>query len=69
MKILTEISNGLKQDIKDLELNEKGHDMGLKAGQYYSRIINGEDATQDFGSHLLFQYVPRLYLDSEYLGL
>lgn len=47
MKILTEISNGLKQDIKDLELNEKGHEMGLKAGQYYSRIINGQTATQD----------------------
>lgn len=47
MKILTEISNGLKQDIKDLELNEKGHEMGLGAVRYFTRIINGQAANQD----------------------
>lgn len=46
-KILKEISNGLEQDIQDVELNVFGHKFGLKASQYWRKVIMNEEVDQD----------------------
>ena len=39
IKILSEISNGLSQDIKDISVNVEGHKAGLLATNYFGKII------------------------------
>lgn len=41
-KILIEISNGLKKDIQDVALNIEGHQFGLKATQFWRKVITGQ---------------------------
>lgn len=47
IKILTEIKNGLKQDIKDINLNENGHKKGLLAAKYFINIANNKEIRKD----------------------
>ena len=39
IKILSEIYNGLSQDIKDIGINEYGHQSGLLATSYFEKLI------------------------------
>jgi hypothetical protein len=47
VKILTEIKNGLKKDIEDVRINVMGHEQGIAACQYFSRLINDDAISQD----------------------
>jgi hypothetical protein len=52
IKILTEINNGLNQDVKDLKVNELGHKMGLRAVEYfYEIILNKHPETDSLKQH------------------
>lgn len=42
VKILAEMSNGLQKDIEDIQLNMDGHDQGIAACQYFTRMINNQ---------------------------
>ncbi len=46
-KILAEISNGLKKDIKDVQLNKKGHEFSISACKFWKRVIKGEEVNVD----------------------
>lgn len=46
-RILTEISNGLNQDIIDIESNMSGHTNGIRACKYWRKIINHEKVDPD----------------------
>ena len=46
-KILEEISIGLNQDLSDIELNINGHVAGLKACEYFLKIVNNEQVATD----------------------
>ena len=46
-KILIEIRNGLKLDLKDLEENIFGHRAGIKACQYFRRLLLEKPAADD----------------------
>lgn len=46
-KILKEIHNGLTQDMKDMELNVRGHEQGLRAISYFLELLNGGQPAQD----------------------
>ena len=46
-KTLTEISNGLDQDLKDIEENITGHDIALRACDWFKRYIRGEEVDMD----------------------
>jgi len=46
-RILTEISNGLNQDIIDIESNMSGHTNGIKACKYWRKVINKEKVDLD----------------------
>lgn len=46
-KILTEISNGLVKDLDDIKGNIKGHENGIRACQFWRKIIRNEDVKQD----------------------
>ena len=46
-KILREISNGLKKDLDDIELNIKGHKEGIRACKYWRKIINNNKFSKD----------------------
>ncbi len=47
LKILSEINNGLSQDIKDINLNEKGHQIGLSAAIFFDRLILNKEVGRD----------------------
>jgi hypothetical protein len=47
IKILTEIRNGLKLDLYDFNENIDGHNLGIKACEYFRRVINNEEFDQD----------------------
>jgi len=47
MKILSEISNGLNKDLEDIKLNVSGHKKGIKACNYWRRVINNAEFGQD----------------------
>jgi hypothetical protein len=38
VKILSEINNGLKQDIQDIELNVLGHKQGIEATTFFQKL-------------------------------
>jgi len=46
-KILSEISNGLKKDLNDIKLNIGGHKKGVLACEYWRKIVNSNDFSQD----------------------
>jgi len=46
-KILSEISNGLQKDIKDIQENMMGHEWGVDACNYFVRLVQGEIVGQD----------------------
>ena len=46
-KILLEISNGLEKDIKDIRLNQLGHQYGKRACVYFAKIITGQRVEKD----------------------
>lgn len=46
-KILFEIKNGLDKDFEDLELNTKGHKVGLKACQFWRDVIQNNPVNID----------------------
>ncbi|MFK7774622.1 MAG: DUF6090 family protein [Saprospiraceae bacterium] len=46
-KILTEIKNGLKLDLQDVEENIKGHKKGVKTCNYFRKLIEDPNANQD----------------------
>ena len=46
-KILTEIYNGLEKDLEDIEVNEKGHQQGIEAIQYFKDLITNKPIRQD----------------------
>jgi hypothetical protein len=45
--ILVEIRNGLRLDIKDIEINKFGHEQGLKSVSFWSRILDGATPPPD----------------------
>jgi hypothetical protein len=52
IKILAEINSGLKQDIKDINLNESGHNYGLQATFYFRELVLNKQTNRDsFGFH------------------
>lgn len=46
-KILNEISNGLTKDLVDVNLNMAGHKIGIKACDYWVKILNNENFEKD----------------------
>lgn len=51
-KILAEISNGLKKDIEDVRINMGGHKAGIKACQFWRKVISNETTNIDtFAQH------------------
>ncbi|WP_299317877.1 hypothetical protein [uncultured Maribacter sp.] len=46
-KILKEMSSGLLKDIADIENNVSGHETGIKACNYWRRIINEQEKNLD----------------------
>ena len=46
-KILIEIKNGLKKDLKDIQVNTQGHKRGIKACQFWRKIILNKSVTID----------------------
>jgi len=46
-RILMEISNGLNQDIMDIESNMNGHINGIRACIYWGKVINHEEVDPD----------------------
>lgn len=46
-KILTEIKNGLEKDIEDVRINVMGHEQGIEACQYFSRLIDNDSISLD----------------------
>jgi len=47
IKILTEIKNGLAKDIEDVRVNVSGHEMSIKACNYFSRLLTADSIAQD----------------------
>ncbi len=58
-KILTEIANGLEEDILDTKINMEGHLEGISACRYWRKIINEEEVAPDS----LIQYYLSLTRD------
>lgn len=46
-KILTEISNGLKKDIEDININIGGHEDGIRACDFWRKVILNEEVKLD----------------------
>lgn len=47
VKILAEMRNGLEKDIEDIQLNMDGHNYGIAACDYFSRLITNQTASPD----------------------
>ncbi|MGX7688539.1 hypothetical protein [Flectobacillus sp. BAB-3569] len=47
IKILSEINNGLKQDVKDIMLNMEGHQQGIQAASYFQKVILNQPVSSD----------------------
>jgi len=60
-KIVTEIYNGLKEDIDDIRINKRGHEEGLKACKYLKNIIEDRDVNSDSISYHYF-HLTRDYI-------
>lgn len=46
-KILLEISNGLKKDVSDISENELGHEWGIRACEFWWRVIENQPVNMD----------------------
>lgn len=46
-KILIEINNGLELDLIDFQRNQRGHNNGLKACNYFEKVIEGKEVSYD----------------------
>jgi hypothetical protein len=46
-KILTEIYYGLEKDLEDVNINKYGHEMGMKAAEYFKKLANGQAVDKD----------------------
>lgn len=46
-KILAEIYNGLEKDIEDVRVNKMGHEIGIKACDYWRNILEGNEVSLD----------------------
>ena len=57
-KILTEIYNGLEQDLKDIKENSFGHKAGIKACKSWRKVIQGTKIRADSLNHI-YHYVAR----------
>ncbi len=61
-KILTEIKNSIKADIKDFNTNIHGNKMSLKADSIFRELINGKKVSQDsigmYYTILFRDYIP-----------
>lgn len=53
LKILSEINNGLKQDIKDINVNVEGHKSGLLATAFFSKLLLNKQVHSD---SLMYHY-------------
>lgn len=62
LKILSEIKNGLDEDLADLDFNINGHKKGLAANYFFSSLINGNqpkvDSLAQFYTDLLNDFIP-----------
>lgn len=47
-KILTEISNGLQKDMEDININVEGHVSGIKACNFWRKLILNEEVNLDY---------------------
>ena len=47
VKILTEISNGLKKDIEDININIGGHEDGIRACNFWRKVLLNEEVKLD----------------------
>lgn len=61
IKILGEINNGLKQDIKDITLNELGHKQGLRAVAFFEQLLLNQHPKTDSTFYHYF-YVVRDFI-------
>ncbi len=52
-KILSEINNGLEKDLEDIHLNVLGHRTGVKAADYFRKLIANKPISKD---SLMFYY-------------
>lgn len=52
-KILSEINYGLQKDLKDVRLNKMGHEMGVKAVDYFRNLIAKKSISKD---SVMFHY-------------
>lgn len=46
-KILVEIKNGLEKDLEDLNTNTNGHKRGIKASQFWRKLLMNEEVVVD----------------------
>lgn len=46
-KILIEISNGLQKDLEDIRINVYGHKEGVKACQFWRKVLSNEEVNYD----------------------
>lgn len=46
-KILMEIKNGLELDLMDMEINKKGHEIGMKSCDFFRKLLSGFPVSQD----------------------
>lgn len=53
-KILSEIYNGLEKDLEDLNLNEEGHKMGVRATIYFRNLLANKPVSKD---SVMFHYL------------
>lgn len=54
LKILSEIENGLKQDIKDIDINIDGHKQGLLAVKFFNKLILNQPTNRDSLTYYYF---------------
>lgn len=56
-KILVEIMNGLEKDIEDVKLNVFGHQYGIKASQFWRKVITNEVTNLDTIKSYYFNFL------------
>lgn len=54
LKILSEIENGLKQDIKDIDINIDGHKQGLLAVKFFNKLVLDKPTNNDSLTYYYF---------------
>lgn len=54
IKILKEIKNGLTLDLKDIADNIRGHQAGMNATKFFSKLVKGVEAPEDSAMYYTF---------------